>query len=83
MQGQRKRRTVTVVSCKMQKTVVVCFDRMTKHTLYKKYVKKRVRFKAHDENNSCRTGDMVLVEETRPLSREKRWRVVEILKKAI
>jgi small subunit ribosomal protein S17 len=83
MQGQRKRRTGTVVSNKMEKTVVVSFDRMTKHPLYKKYIKKRVRFKAHDEQNSCQVGDMVMVEETRPLSREKRWRVVEILKKAI
>jgi len=71
------------MSSKMKKTVVVSFDRVTKHTLYKKYIKKRVRFKAHDENNNCRVGDMVLVEETRPLSRDKRWRVVEILKKAI
>ena len=83
MEGQKKRRTGVVVSDKMDKTVVVVTDRMTRHPLYKKYIKKRVKFKAHDEVNGCQIGDTVLVEETRPLSKDKHWRVVEIVQKAI
>jgi len=83
MNGLKKKRTGVVVSDKMDKTIVVVTHRMTKHPLYKKYIKKRVRFKAHDENNACHVGDTVLVQETRPLSKEKRWKVVEVLKKAI
>lgn len=83
MRGHRKTRTGIVVSDKMDKTVVVETHRITKHPLYKKYIKKRVTFKAHDEQNSCRVGDVVLVEESRPLSREKRWKVIQILKKAV
>ena len=83
MEGQKKRRTGVVVSNKMDKTVVVVTDRMTRHSLYKKYIKKRVKFKAHDEVNACQIGDTVLVEETRPLSKDKHWRVVEIVQKAI
>jgi len=83
MEGQKKRRTGVVVSDKMDKTVVVVTDRMTRHPLYKKYIKKRVKFKAHDEVNACQIGDTVLVEETRPLSKDKHWRVVEIVQKAI
>lgn len=83
MNGLKKKRTGVVVSDKMDKTIVVVTHRMTKHPLYKKYIKKRVRFKAHDENNVCHVGDTVLVQETRPLSKEKRWKVIEVLKKAI
>jgi small subunit ribosomal protein S17 len=83
MEGQKKRRTGVVVSNKMDKTVVVVTDRMTRHPLYLKYIKKRVKFKAHDEVNACQIGDTVLVEETRPLSKDKRWRVVEVVQKAI
>jgi small subunit ribosomal protein S17 len=83
MKGQKKRRMGVVFSNKMDKTVVISAHRMTKHPLYKKYLKKRVRFKAHDEGNSCQIGDTVLVQETRPLSKDKRWKVVEILEKAI
>lgn len=83
MKGLTKQKTGIVVSNKMDKTVVVETHRMTKHPLYKKYIKKRIKFKAHDEQNSCQIGDTVLVQETRPLSKEKRWKVVEIVKKAI
>jgi small subunit ribosomal protein S17 len=83
MEGQKKRRTGVVVSNKMDKTVVVVTDRMTRHPLYLKYIKKRVKFKAHDEVNACEIGDTVLVEETRPLSKDKRWRVVEVVQKAV
>jgi len=83
MEGQKKRRTGVVVSNKMDKTVVVVTDRMTRHPLYLKYIKKRVKFKAHDEVNACQIGDTVLVEETRPLSKDKHWRVVEVVQKAI
>lgn len=83
MEGQKKRRTGVVVSNKMDKTVVVVTDRMTRHPLYLKYIKKRIKFKAHDEVNACEIGDTVLVEETRPLSKDKRWRVVEVVQKAV
>ena len=72
----RKTRTGTVVSDKMDKTVVVAVIDSVKHPLYKKIVKRTVKFKAHDEENSCGIGDKVLIMETRPLSKEKRWRVV-------
>lgn len=78
----RKTRVGTVVSDKMDKTVVVAIRDNVKHPLYKKIIKRTVRFKVHDENNECRVGDKVLVMETRPLSKEKRWRIVEIVEKA-
>ncbi len=78
----RKTRVGMVVSDKMDKTVVVAIIDNVKHPLYKKIVKRTVRLKAHDENNACRVGDRVEVMETRPLSKDKRWRVVEILEKA-
>ncbi len=78
----RKTRVGTVVSSKMDKTVVVSIVDNVKHPLYKKIVKRTVRLKAHDENNECRKGDRVEVMETRPLSKDKRWRVVTILEKA-
>ncbi len=78
----RKTRTGKVVSDKMDKTVVVAIADNVQHPLYKKIVKRTVRLKAHDENNECRVGDRVLVMETRPLSKDKRWRVVNIIEKA-
>ena len=78
----RKTRTGKVVSDKMDKTVVIAIADHVQHPLYKKIVKRTVKIKAHDENNECRVGDRVLVMETRPLSKDKRWRVVEIIEKA-
>ena len=77
----RKTRVGRVVSDKMDKTVVVAIIDNVKHPLYKKIVKRTVRLKAHDENNACKVGDRVEVMETRPLSKDKRWRVVEIIEK--
>lgn len=78
----RKTRVGMVVSDKMDKTVVVAIIDNVKHPLYKKIVKRTVRLKAHDEKNGCRVGDRVEVMETRPLSKDKRWRVIEIIEKA-
>ena len=78
----RKTRVGRVVSDKMDKTVVVAIVDNVKHPLYKKIVKRTVRLKAHDENNACKVGDREEVMETRPLSKDKRWRVVEIIEKA-
>lgn len=78
----RKTRVGLIVSDKMDKTVVVAIVDNVKHPLYKKIVKRTVRLKAHDEKNECRVGDRVEVMETRPLSKDKRWRVIEILEKA-
>ena len=79
----RKTRTGKVVSNKMDKTIVVAIEEHVKHPLYKKIVKKTYKLKAHDEENACQIGDKVKVMETRPLSKDKRWRVVEIVEKAI
>ena len=73
----------TVVSNKMDKTVVVAVETSVKHKMYSKIVKRTYKLKAHDEENACNMGDKVKVMETRPLSRDKRWRVVEIMEKAI
>ena len=78
----RKTRTGIVVSDKMDKTVVVAIEDNVRHPLYKKIIKRTVKVKAHDENNECGTGDRVLVMETRPLSKDKRWRVTNIIEKA-
>lgn len=78
----RKTRVGVVASDKMDKTVVVTVQDRVKHPLYKKIVNRTVRLKAHDENNECRVGDRVLIMETRPLSKDKRWRVAEIIEKA-
>ncbi len=78
----RKTRTGKVVSDKMDKTIVVAVEDHVKHPLYKKIVKKTYRLKAHDENNECKKGDTVKVMETRRLSKDKRWRLVEIVEKA-
>lgn len=80
--SQRKVREGFVISDKMDKTVVVEISTLKQHPLYKKTIRQRVKFKAHDEANECKIGDLVRVAETRPLSKEKRWRVVEVLKKA-
>jgi len=78
----RKTRVGKVVSDKMDKTIVVAIETSVKHPLYKKIVKRTYKLKAHDENNECKTGDKVKVMETRPLSKDKRWRLVEIIEKA-
>ena len=78
----RKTRTGMVVSDKMDKTVVVAVIDNVRHPLYKKSVKRTVKFKAHDEQNACGIGDTVMIMETRPISKDKRWRVVEIIEKA-
>lgn len=72
----------TVVSDKMDKTVVVKVEYNKMHPLYKKYVKKSKKFKAHDENNECKEGDVVRIESSKPISKDKKWKVVEIVKKA-
>ncbi len=78
----RKTRTGKVVSDKMDKTIVVAIETSVKHPLYGKIVKRTYKLKAHDEKNECKIGDRVKVMETRPLSKEKRWRLVEIVEKA-
>ena len=78
----RKTRTGKVVSDKMDKTIVVAVEDHVKHPLYKKIVKRTYKLKAHDENKECKIGDTVKVMETRPLSKDKRWRLVEIMEKA-
>lgn len=78
----RKTRIGRVVSDKMDKTIVVAVETSVKHPLYGKIVKRTYKLKAHDENNECKVGDMVKVMETRPLSKEKRWRLVEIIERA-
>ncbi|MBQ9847571.1 MAG: 30S ribosomal protein S17 [Clostridia bacterium] len=78
----RKTRVGIVVSDKMDKTIVVAIRDNVKHPLYKKIIKRTVRFKAHDENNVAGIGDKVLIMETRPLSKDKNWRLVEIIEKA-
>ena len=79
----RKTRTGKVVSDKMDKTIVVAVEDHVKHPLYNKIVKRTYKLKAHDENNECNIGDRVKVMETRPLSKDKRWRVVEVVEKAV
>ena len=80
--GNRKTRTGVVVSDKMDKTIVVEIRTRVKHPLYGKIMNRTTRLKAHDEENACGVGDRVMVMETRPLSKDKRWRVVEIIEKA-
>jgi small subunit ribosomal protein S17 len=81
--GHRKIREGIVVSDKMDKTVVVLVEWLVQHAVYKKYVRQRKKYKAHDPENCCRIGDQVSIVETRPLSREKRWRVQNIIKPAV
>ena len=80
--SSRKTRVGRVVSDKMDKTIVVAVEDRVQHPLYKKIIKKTYKLKAHDENNDCGVGDRVKVMETRPLSKDKRWRLVEIIEKA-
>ena len=79
MEKKQKIRVGQVVSDKMDKTVVVAVQTPTRHPLYKKTIRRAVKYKAHDEKNECREGDIVRIVETRPLSKQKRWRVAEIL----
>ena len=81
MAGIKKYRNGTVTSNKMTKTVVVQVERLVQHPKYKKYIRTRTRFKAHDEKEVCNIGDEVRIVETRPLSRDKRWAVVEVTRK--
>jgi small subunit ribosomal protein S17 len=80
--GYRKTRTGRVISDKMDKTIVVAVETKVRHPLYGKTVNRTTKFKAHDENNEARNNDRVLIMETRPLSKDKRWRLVEIVEKA-
>lgn len=85
MQERRLKRQMfgTVVSDKMDKTVIVLVERLVKHRLYHKYIRRRTKFAAHDENNAARAGDKVLITQSRPLSKTKRWRVSKIVEKAV
>lgn len=78
----RKERVGQVVSSKMQKSITVAVDRKVKHPIYGKFVRKTTKLTAHDENNDCNVGDTVKVMETRPMSKNKRWRLVEIIERA-
>lgn len=80
--NERKERIGRVVSNKMQKTITVAVDRKVKHPIYGKFVNRTTKFKAHDENNTAGIGDTVRIMETRPLSKDKRWRLVEVVEKA-
>jgi small subunit ribosomal protein S17 len=80
--GMKRQVTGVVVSNRMNKTVVVAVERLVKHRMYQKYVKRQTKFSAHDEDNSCQIGDTVQITESRPLSRTKRWRVSKIVEKA-
>lgn len=80
-QGRRKERVGVVTSNAMDKTVTVAVERLVPHRLYKKAIKRTKKFKAHDHDNACHVGDLVRISETRPLSKTKRWRVVEIVKR--
>jgi small subunit ribosomal protein S17 len=82
MAENRKTRVGTVVSNKMDKTVIVAVETLVKHPKFSKYIKRTKKFFAHDNENSCNVGDKVKIQETRPLSKNKRWRVVEVLEKA-
>lgn len=81
MESKRRSKVGRVVSDKMDKTVVVAVDYRKRHPIYKKIVRRTSKFKAHDANNEVRTGDLVRIEESRPLSKEKRWRVAEIIER--
>jgi small subunit ribosomal protein S17 len=83
MRGTTKIREGIVISDKMDKTVVVAVDRLVKHPRYKKYVRRRAHYKVHDETNRCAVGDRVVISETRPLSKDKRWRVQAVVAKAV
>lgn len=80
--GQRKERVGTVVGNKMDKTITVAVERRMPHPLYKKVIRRTKKFHAHDEENTCNVGDLVKIGETRPLSKTKRWRLLEVVKRA-
>jgi small subunit ribosomal protein S17 len=80
--GRRKTKVGKVISDKMNKSIVVGVERLVRHPLYGKYFKKTSQFMAHDDNNAAKEGDVVLIAETRPFSKRKRWRLVEVLEKA-
>ena len=80
--GRRKLRVGKVVSDRMDKTIVVSIERLVKHAEYGRYVRRRQKFKVHDEKNECRIGDVVRFMETRPMSKDKRWRFVEVVERA-
>jgi small subunit ribosomal protein S17 len=80
--GMRKVLTGKIVSDKMDKTVVVAVESLVRHPLYQRTIRRTKKFKAHDEENTCRIGDKVRMMETRPLSKEKRWRIIEVLERA-
>ena len=82
VQGKRKTKVGRVVSDKMDKTIVVSVERLTRHRLYKRVIRLTTKFKAHDEDNDARVGDTVMIEESRPLSATKRWRLVEVVQRA-
>jgi small subunit ribosomal protein S17 len=82
VQGKRKTKVGRVVSDKMDKTIVVSVERLTRHPLYKRVIRLTTKFKAHDEDNEARVGDTVLIEESRPLSATKRWRLVSVISRA-
>jgi small subunit ribosomal protein S17 len=81
--GLKKKRVGTVVSDKMDKTVTVEVERLVSHPIYKKYIRRKANYHAHDEKNECRVGDRVAIVECRPLSKLKRWRVKEIIRRAV
>jgi len=81
--GMKRQVNGIIVSNKMDKTVVVQVERLVKHSLYKKYIRRSNKFMAHDEENSCQIGDRVEISESRPLSKTKRWRVIRIIEKAV
>jgi small subunit ribosomal protein S17 len=81
-QAKRKTRVGVVTSNKMDKSITVAIEKRVKHPIYKKYFKKTTKFMAHDEKNECTEGDMVKIMETKPLSKKKRWRLVEVVEKA-
>ncbi len=85
MEKQRKKRQVvgTVVSDKMDKTIVVLAETLVKHRLYQKYIKRRTKFRAHDKDNTCRIGDKVIITESRPLSKTKKWRLSSVVQKVV
>jgi small subunit ribosomal protein S17 len=83
VQAKRKRKTGRVVSDRMDKTIVVSVERLARHRLYKRVIRLTTKFKAHDERNEAHVGDTVVIEESRPLSATKRWRLVEVSKKAV
>jgi small subunit ribosomal protein S17 len=81
--GTKRQVTGTIVSNKMDKTVIVVAERLVKHPLYKKFIRRQHKFVAHDSDNQCGIGDLVLITESRPLSKTKRWRVSQIIQKAV